>query len=160
MHPNHDKSRREPTITRQSRFIMQRLACNTCASWVRSSTNRERESWRRHPYQMLSFEKDDTHTPSSSFCVVVLSGDHRPPLTAVPPFKEPIGTPVAHRRQYFHQIIVESSSSIFCPKTDNTRQQWRCRHSGQSVNLQKAIDFDLCVCIQQLEQPPHETRYK
>ena len=147
VHPNHDKSRREPTITRQSRFIMQRLACNTCASWVRSSTNRERESWRRHPYQMLSFEKDDTHTPSSSFCVVVLSGDHRPPLTAVPPFKEPIGTPVAHRRQYFHQIIVESSSSIFCPKTDNTLQLSGGAATQARVSICKRQLISTYVCV-------------
>ena len=83
VHPNHDKSRREPTITRRSRFIMQRLACNTCA-WVRSSTNRERESCRRHPYQMLSLQKDDTHTPSSLCCASLsCQADHRPPLNCL-----------------------------------------------------------------------------
>ena len=61
----------------QKRLYYAKIAKVAIRAPLRSSTNRERESCRRHPYQMLSFEKDDTHTPSSLCCVVVLSGYHR-----------------------------------------------------------------------------------
>ena len=171
---NVDRECTQITINLGGSLQLPAEAALLCKDWlairaqagVRSSTNRERESCRRHPYQMLSFEKDDTHTPSSLCCVVVLSGYHR---------RAPFNCPTIQRtnwnasrfplpdrrRQYFHQIIAESSSSIFCPKTDNTRSGGGAATLLQrSVNLQKAIDFDLCVCIQQLERAPHETRYK
>ena len=95
----------------QKRLYYAKIAKVAIRAPLRSSTNRERESCRRHPYQMLSFEKDDTHTPSSLCCVVVLSGYHRPPLT-VPPFKEPIGTPVVFQSQpTVVNIFIRSSSN-------------------------------------------------
>ena len=132
---NVDRECTQITINLGGSLQLPAEAALLCKDWlairaqagVRSSKNRERESCRRHLYQMLSFEKDDTHTPSSLCCVVVLSGYHRPPLT-VPPFKEPIGTPVVfqsqptvvnifirsssnHRHQYFVQKLTTLGSS-------------------------------------------------
>ena len=98
------------------------------------------------------FEKDDTHTPSSLCCVVVLSGYHRRAPFNCPTIQRTNWNasrfPFAdRRRQYFHQIIVESSSSIFCPKTDNTRQWWRCRHSAARVSICKRQLISTYVCV-------------
>jgi hypothetical protein len=94
-------------------------------------------------------------------CQGITSG---PPLT-VPPFKEPIGTTVVFQSP-------TTAVNIFIRSSSNHRHQYfvqklKTLGSGggaatllQSVNLQKAIDFDLCVCIQQLERAPHEIRSK
>lgn len=77
-----------------------------------------------------------------------------PPLT-VSPFKEPIGTPVVFQSPPPSSIFSSDHRRIIV--INILSKNWQhsavpvCRHSGQSVNLQKAIDFDLCVCIQQLE---------
>ena len=42
---------------------------------------------------------------------------------------------------------MESSSSIFCPKTDNTRQWWRCRHSAARVSICKRQLISTYVCV-------------
>ena len=133
---------------------MQRLAFAIPASaWVRSSTNRERESCRRHPYQMLSLEKDDTHTPS--LCAAASLSCQG--ITVRPPFNCPpiqrtnwnaSRFPAAnHRRQYFHQIIVESSSSIFCPKTDNTPQLGGGAAAPARVSICKRQLISTYVCV-------------
>ena len=74
-------------------------------------------------------------------------------MIPVPPFNRPTihrtnwdGFPVAHRRQYFHQIIVNSSSSIFWRKTDNTRR-CRCRHSRLRVSICKRQLISTYVCV-------------
>ena len=64
VHPNHDKSRTEPTITRRSGFIMQRLAFAIRYAALRGSGLRRTES--ANPAvvirdQMLSLGSDDTH---------------------------------------------------------------------------------------------------
>ena len=97
------------------------------------------------------FEKDDTHTPSSLCYVVVLSGYHQRPPFNCPTIQRTNWNDGRfpanhHRRQYFHQIIVESSSSIFCPKAENTRQWWRCRHSAPECQFAKGNWFRL-MCV-------------
>ena len=69
VHPNHDKSRTEPTITRRSGFIMQRLAFAIRYAALRGSSLRRTES--ANPAvvirdQMLSLGNDDTHASSFS----------------------------------------------------------------------------------------------
>ena len=69
VHPNHDKSRTEPTITRRSGFIMQRLAFAIRYAALRGSGLRRTES--ANPAvvirdQMLSLGNDDTHASSFS----------------------------------------------------------------------------------------------
>ena len=69
VHPNHDKSRTEPTITHRSGFIMQRLAFAIRYAALRGSGLRRTES--ANPAvvirdQMLSLGNDDTHASSFS----------------------------------------------------------------------------------------------
>ena len=154
VHPNHDKSRREPTITRRSRFIMQRLACNTCAG--RGAVFDEQRA-RILPASSLSNVVFGEGWHAHSFLLVrrcLVRPITGPPLT-VSPFKEPIGTPVVFQSPPPSSIFSSDHRRIIV--INILSKNWQhsavpvCRHSGQSVNLQKAIDFDLCVCIQQLE---------
>ena len=98
-------------------------------SWARSSSNRERESCRRHPRSNVVFgERWHARffllTPLCPLSVLLAKeGITNTPFNHCGPvFVEPIWTS-ALSQSIFSSVIIaaRSSSSIFCPKTDNTR---------------------------------------
>ena len=149
--PNHDKSRRELQLSAEAALLCKDCkGCDTCAAALF-----DEQRARILPASSLSnvvFGEEGWHAHAFLLRRCLVRVWYRSPLLTGPPFTEPIGTAVVfqsssifssdHRQLIVINILTENwqHSAVSVPPL-----------STQSVDLQKAIDINLCVCIQQLE---------